>query len=83
MVREGRATAKEFLELLEKIGREADGRIRLVVDNAGIPTVQAVRAWTAAREAEFEIHRQPAYAPQGHPVEQLRALEKRQVRGGS
>ena len=79
MIHEGRETADRFCEFLEKMVRESDKKILVVVDNCSIHTAKKTKHWIAENADKCEIFYQPTYAPEVNPVELTWALVKRQV----
>lgn len=71
MIYSGALNVKIFLKFLQRLVRDAERKVFLIVDNLRVHRAKAVMAWVAANTAKIELIFLPSYAPQHNPDEYL------------
>jgi transposase len=64
MVVDGAVNAPTFLRFLERLIREARGKVFLIVDRLKAHRARLVRDWLEAHRSEIEVHYLPSYSPE-------------------
>jgi transposase len=78
----GRALkAPVLIRFLERLIREVERKVFLILDNLPVHRSRAVRAWLAERRRRIEVFYLPAYSPELNPDEGLHADLKQAVTG--
>jgi transposase len=75
----GSFTGPVFLAYLQRLVRQVDRKIYLIVDRHPVHRRISVRNWLAEHAASVEMHLLPGYAPELNPVELLNGDVKRHV----
>jgi transposase len=73
MVVDGAVNAPTFLRFLERLIREARGKVFLIVDRLKAHRARLVRDWLEAHRSEIEVHYLPSYSPELNPDEGVNA----------
>ena len=73
MIVDGAVNAPTFLRFLERLIREARGKVFLIVDRLKAHRARLVRDWLAEHSAEIEVHYLPSYSPDLNPDEGVNA----------
>lgn len=81
MVLDGALKAPVLIRFLERLIREAERKVFLILDNLPVHRSRAVQTWLAERRKQIEIFYLPAYSPELNPDEGLHADLKRAVTG--
>jgi transposase len=81
MALEGALTAPVLIRFLERLIREVERKVFLILDNLPAHRSRAVRAWLAERRRQIEVFYLPAYSPELNPDEGLHADLKQAVTG--
>ena len=81
MVLDGALKAPVLIRFLERLIREAERKVFLILDNLPVHRSHAVQAWLAERRRQIEIFYLPAYSPELNPDESLHADLKQAVTG--
>src|SRR5919107_2370641 len=68
MVVDGAVNAPTFIRFLERLIRDARGKVFLIVDRLRAHRARLVRDWLEAHRSEIELHYLPSYSPE--PSEQ-------------
>src|SRR5919199_2089378 len=69
MVVDGAVNAPTFIRFLERLIRDARGKVFLIVDRLKAHRARLVRDWLAAHRSEIEVHYLPSYSPELNPDE--------------
>lgn len=75
----GSFTGSVFLAFLDRLVRQLDRKVYLIVDGHPVHRRIMVRDWLAERVDRIEMHFLPGYAPELNPVELLNGDIKRHV----
>jgi transposase len=75
----GSFTGPVFLTYLQRLARQVDRKIHLIVDRHPVHRRVSVRDWLAENVDSIEMHLLPGYAPELNPVELLNGDVKRHV----
>jgi transposase len=75
----GSFTGPVFLTYLQRLVRQLDRKIYLIVDRHPVHRRVSVRDWLAEHVDSIEMHLLPGYAPELNPVELLNGAVKRHV----
>jgi len=81
MILDGALKAPVLIRFLERLVREAERKVFLILDNLPVHRSRAVRDWLAEREPQIELFYLPAYSPDLNPDEGLHADLKQAVTG--
>ncbi len=81
MILEGALKAPVLIRFLERLVREAQRKVFLILDNLPVHRSRTVRDWLAEREPQIELFYLPAYSPELNPDEGLHADLKQAVTG--
>ncbi len=73
MVVDGAVNAPTFLRFLERLIRDARGKVFLIVDRLKAHRARLLRDWLDAHRAEIELHYLPSYSPELNPDEGVNA----------
>jgi transposase len=73
MVVDGAANAPTFVHFLERLVREARGKVFLIVDRLKAHRARLTRDWLAEHSSEIEVHHLPSYSPELNPDEGVNA----------
>ncbi|WP_407697890.1 IS630 family transposase [Streptomyces kaniharaensis] len=73
----GSFTAEVFCDFLDRLNRQFDRPVHLVVDRHSVHRSKKVRAWLADHPGRITLHLLPAYAPETNPDELVNADLKR------
>ena len=79
MMLEGALKAPVLIRFLERLIREAERKVFLILDNLPVHRSRTVQAWLAGRRKQIEIFYLPAYSPELNPDEGLHADLKQAV----
>jgi transposase len=79
MVLDGAIKAPTLIRFLDRLIRDARGKVFLILDNLPLHRARAVRNWLAGREAQIEVFHLPSYSPELNPDEGLNADLKQAV----
>lgn len=63
--------AEIFIKFLDRLTRDAKGKIILIVDNLRVHHCKPVKAWVAEHAAKIELAFLPSYSPEHNPDEYL------------
>ena len=69
MIVDGAVNAPTFLRFLERLIRDARGKVFLIVDRLEAHRARLVRDWLEAHRSEIEVHYLPSYSPELNPDE--------------
>jgi transposase len=75
----GSFTAEVFCDFLDRLNRQFDRPVHLVVDRHSVHRSKKVRAWLADHPGRITLHLLPAYAPETNPDELVNADLKRSL----
>jgi hypothetical protein len=75
----GRFTAPVFTAFLDRVARQADRKVHVIVDRHPVHRAKAVRTWLQANADRVELHLMPGYSPELNPDELRNADLKRNV----
>jgi hypothetical protein len=64
MIVDGAVNAPTFLRFLERLIRDARGKVFLIVDRLKAHRARLVRDWLEAHRSEIELHYLPSYSPE-------------------
>ena len=64
MIVDGAVNAPTFLRFLERLIRDAQGKVFLIVDRLKAHRARSVRDWLEAHRSEVEVHYLPSYSPE-------------------
>jgi transposase len=81
MVLDSALKAPVLVRFLERLIREAERKVFLILDNLPAHRSRAVQAWLAERRRQIEVFYLPAYSPELNPDEGLHADLKQAVTG--
>jgi len=73
MVVDGAVNGPTFIRFLERLIREARGKVFLIVDRLKAHRAHLVRDWLEAHRSEIEVHYLPSYSPTLNPDEGVNA----------
>jgi transposase len=73
MIVDGAVNGPTFLRFLERLIREARGKVFLIVDRLKAHRARLVRDWLDAHRSEIELHSLPSYSPELNPDEGVNA----------
>ena len=73
MIVDGAVNAPTFLRFLERLIRDARGKVFLIVDRLKAHRARLVRDWLDAHRSEIEVHYLPSYSPELNPDEGVNA----------
>ena len=73
MIVDGAVNAPTFLRFLERLIRDAQGKVFLSVDRLKAHRARLVRDWLEAHRSEIELHYLPSYSPDLNPDEGINA----------
>jgi transposase len=73
MIVDGAVNGPTFLRFLERLIRDARGKVFLIVDRLKAHRARLVRDWLAEHSAEIEVHYLPSYSPDLNPDEGVNA----------
>jgi transposase len=73
VVIDGAVNALAFLRFLERLIRDAWGKVFLIVDRLKAHRARLVRDWLEAHRSEIEVHYLPSYSPELNPDEGVNA----------
>ncbi|WP_081539372.1 MULTISPECIES: IS630 family transposase [Kitasatospora] len=73
----GLFTAEVFCDFLDRLNRQFDRPVHLLVDRHSVHRSRKVRAWLADHPGRITMHLLPAYAPETNPDELVNADLKR------
>ncbi len=79
MVLDGAIKAPTLIRFLDRLIRDAGGKVFLILDNLPVHRARAVREWLAGRTAQIEVFHLPSYSPELNPDECLHADLKQAV----
>ena len=68
-----------LIRFLDRLIRDAGGKVFLILDNLPVHRARRVREWLADRTAQIEVFHLPAYSPELNPDERLNADLKHAV----
>ena len=69
MIVDGAVNAPTFIRFLERLIREARGKVFLILDRLRVHRARLVRDWVAEHPSEIELHYLPSYSPELNPDE--------------
>ena len=75
----GRFTAPVFTAFLDRLARQAERKVHVIVDRHPVHRSKAVRDWLNHHSEQVELHLMPSYSPELNPDELLNADLKRNV----
>lgn len=70
---DGAIKAPAMIRFLQRLIREASGKVFLILDNLPVHRARLVQNWLAERRAEIEVFHLPPYSPELNPDEGLNA----------
>ena len=73
MIVDGAVNAPTFIRFLERLIRDARGKVFLIVDRLKAHRARLVRDWLDAHRSEIEVHYLPSYSPELNPDEGVNA----------
>src|ERR687898_3377108 len=73
------ARARSLLRFLDRLVRDADRKVFLILDRLPVHRSAKVRDWLAGRVAEIEVFHLPPYSPELNPDEGVNADLKQAV----
>jgi transposase len=73
MIVDGAVNAPTFIRFLERLIRDARGKVFLIVDRLKAHRARLVRDWLEAHRSEIEVHYLPSYSPELNPDEGVNA----------
>jgi transposase len=73
MIVDGAVNAPTFIQFLERLIRDARGKVFLIVDRLKAHRARLVRDWLEAHRSEIELHYLPSYSPELNPDEGVNA----------
>jgi transposase len=73
MIVDGAVNAPTFIQFLERLIRDARGKVFLIVDRLKAHRARLVRDWLEAHRSEIEVHYLPSYSPELNPDEGVNA----------
>ena len=73
MIVDGAVNGPTFIRFLERLIREARGKVFLILDRLRVHRAARVRDWLTAHRAKIEVFYLPAYSPELNPEEGLNA----------
>src|SRR5919112_199763 len=73
MIVDGAVNGPTFIPFLERLIRDARGKVFLIVDRLKAHRARLVRDWLAEHSAEIEVHYLPSYSPDLNPDEGVNA----------
>lgn len=76
----GRMDAVQLIDFLERLIRDADRKVYLILDNLRVHHAKKVKAWVEEHADQIELHYLPAYSPDLNPDEYLNNDLKGEVR---
>jgi transposase len=76
---DGAIKAPALIRFLQRLIREASGKVFLILDNLPVHRARLVQNWLAERRAEIEVFHLPPYSPELNPDEGLNADLKQAV----
>lgn len=79
MIFDGALDAKLLIDFMERLVRDADRKIHLILDNLRVHHAKAVQAWLAEHREAIDVHYLPSYSPELNPNELLNAEIKQVV----
>jgi transposase len=79
MILEGAIKAPTLIRFLQRLVRDADCKVFLILDNLPVHHARLVQDWLAEHRAEIEVFYLPAYSPEFNPDEGLHADLKQAV----
>lgn len=79
MIFDGALDAKLLIDFMERLVRDVDRKIYLILDNLRVHHARPVKAWLAEHREAIDVHYLPSYSPELNPNELLNAEVKRVV----
>jgi len=79
MILDGAIKAPTLIRFLQRLVRDADCKVFLILDNLPVHHARLVQDWLAEHRAEIEVFYLPAYCPEFYPDEALHADLKQAV----
>ena len=79
MIFDGALDAKLLIDFMERLVRDVDRKIYLILDNLRVHHARQVKAWLAEHHEAIDVHYLPSYSPELNPNELLNAEVKRVV----
>lgn len=73
MIVEGSINAERFIDFLERLVKDADRKVFLVLDNLKVHHSKPVSEWVVDQKGKIELFFLPAYSPDLNPDEHLNA----------
>jgi transposase len=73
MIVDGAVNAPTFIRFLERLIRDARGKVFLIVDRLKAHRARLVRDWLQAHRSAIEVHYLPSYSPELNPDEGVNA----------
>jgi transposase len=73
MVVDGAVNGPTFIRFLQRLIRDARGKVLLIVDRLKAHRAWLVRDWLEAHRSEIELHYLPSYSPELNPDEGVNA----------
>ena len=73
MIVDGAVNAPTFIRFLERLIRDARGKVFLIVDRLKAHRAGLLRDWLEAHRSEIEVHYLPSYSPELNPDEGVNA----------
>jgi transposase len=78
-VLEGAVKAPVLIDFLDRLSRDASGKVFLILDNLRVHRARRVTDWLSSRTAQIEVFHLPSYSPELNPDEGLNADLKQAV----
>jgi len=82
MIYEGGMRTELMIRFMQRLIRDADQKVFLIVDNLRVHHARKVRAWVARHSDEIEVFYLPPYAPELNPDEYLNGDLKGRIHRG-
>jgi transposase len=73
MIVDGAVNGPTFIRFLQRLIRDARGKVFLIVDRLKAHRARLVRDWLEAHRSEIELHYLPSYSPELNPDEGVNA----------
>ena len=73
MIVDGAVDGPTFIRFLERLIRDTQGKVFLIVDRLKAHRARQVRDWLEAHRSEIEVHYLPSYSPELNPDEGVNA----------
>ncbi len=76
---EGAITAPRLIDFMQRLVRDADGKVFLILDRLRVHRARLVQDWLAGCRSQIEVFYLPAYRPELNPDEGLNGSLKQAV----